>query len=171
MELEFPSHLAHLVADSNVLPCLPHQKLIAYFGDGDDPDLKIIDKEADEVTKEERKKHWKEIEAAMTTEIHSWASLGTFRPQLRKEISNVIDARWVIRWKVSPGGKRAIKARLTVRGFKDLQANDVTTFAGTTSRWGQRLICSIAAQHHWQLFSADVGAAFLKGLTFNGWPS
>ena len=79
---------------------------------------------------------------------------------------NVIDARWVLRWKRGPDGKRVIKARLTVRGFKDLQAAEVSTFAGTTTRWGQRLVCSLVANHGWDLFSADVGAAFLKGLTF-----
>ena len=51
------------------------------------------------------------------------------------------------------------------RGFKDSQGN-LETYSGTASRWSQRLICSVAAQHQWQLISADVGTAFLQGLTF-----
>ena len=53
-----------------------------------------------------------------------------------------------------------------VRGFKDLQASQLNTFAGTTTRWGQRLVNSVAAQHQWPLFTADVSQAFLRGLTF-----
>ena len=62
---------------------------------------------------------------------------------------------------------KGVKARLTVRGFKDLQGSSLATFAGTTSRWGQRMVLAVAAMHKWALFSADVGAAFLKGLTFD----
>ena len=62
-------------------------------------------------------------------------------------------------------GRRVIKARLTVRGFKDLQAHDLKTFAATASRWGQRAVAAMAAQMHWRLWSADVGQAFLRGLT------
>ena len=64
--------------------------------------------------------------------------------------------------------KKSIKARLTVRGFKDRQAQQggIQTFAGTTSRWGQRLVCSVAALRGWRLRSADISMAFLRGLTF-----
>ena len=40
------------------------------------------------------------------------------------------------------------------------------TFAGTASRWGQRLVVAIGAQMQWHCISADVGAAFLRGLDF-----
>ena len=63
-------------------------------------------------------------------------------------------------------GERIITARLVVRGFKDLQAAQLSTFAGTTTRWGQRMVNSVAAQHGWPLFVADVSQAFLRGLTF-----
>ena len=36
-------------------------------------------------------------------------------------------------------GEKQIRARLTVRGYKDAQASDLATFAGTASRRGQRL--------------------------------
>ena len=45
-------------------------------------------------------------------------------------------------------------------------AGSLLTYSGTTSRWGQRLICAIAAQKGWRMPSADVSMAFLKGLTF-----
>ena len=53
-----------------------------------------------------------------------------------------------------------------MRGFEDLRATLLSTFAGTTTRWGQRLVNSVAAQHAWPLVTADVSHAFLSGLTF-----
>ena len=47
-----------------------------------------------------------------------------------------------------------------------MQAAQLSTFAGTTTRWGQRIVNSVAAQHRWPLFTADVSQAFLRGLTF-----
>ena len=78
---------------------------------------------------------------------------------------NVVDSRWVLKWK-EVNGKRVIHARLVVRGFKDTQATQLSTFAGTTSRWGQRIVNSVAAQNRWEIFTADVSQAFLRGLTF-----
>ena len=63
-------------------------------------------------------------------------------------------------------GERIVQARLVVREFRDLQAAQVSTFAGTTTRWGQRLVNSVASQHGWPLFVADVSQAFLRGPTF-----
>lgn len=77
-----------------------------------------------------------------------------------------MDSRWVLKWKLI-NNVRAVKARLTARGYKDAQAYDVNTFAGTASRWGQRLVNMICAQNNWTLFSADISQAFLRGLTFD----
>ena len=65
----------------------------------------------------------------------------------------------MLNWK-DVDDKHTIKARLTVQGLQDRQDD------GTTSRWGQRLIFIIAAQMKWNLHSADVSEAFLRGLTF-----
>ena len=94
-----------------------------------------------------------------------WLNLGAFERMPKQHATNVIDARWVLKWK-EVNGKRIIQARLVVRGFKDLQAAQLSTFAGTTTRWGQRLVNSVAAQQGWPLFTADVSQAFLRGLTF-----
>ena len=59
------------------------------------------------------------------------------------------------------------RGRGMMRGAReDLQAAQLSTFAGTTTRWGQRLVNSVAFQHVWPLFVADVPQAFLRGLTF-----
>lgn len=76
-----------------------------------------------------------------------------------------MDSVWVLKWKKIEG-QRCTKARLCVRGFKDLQSPQLLTYAATASRWGQRAICAVSAQMGWPIGSADVGQACLKGLTF-----
>ena len=39
-------------------------------------------------------------------------------------------------------------------------------FAGTSTRWSQRLLIAVAVQQGWELWSADISEAFLRGLTF-----
>ena len=82
----------------------------------------------------------------MLDEFKRWLKLGAFERVSEENASNVIDARWVLKWKMV-NGERIISARLVVRGFKDLQAAQLSTFAGTTTRWGQRMVNSVAAQH------------------------
>ena len=56
--------------------------------------------------------------------------------------------------------------RLTLRGFKDKEASELQTFAGTASRVAQRLTISEAVVQGWSLTAVDGKKAFLKGLTY-----
>jgi len=125
----------------------------------------VVEREHNILTREEALQHEAACNKAMLDEMQRWANLGAFERMPKKCASNVIDARWVLKWKVVQD-QRIIKARLVVRGFKDLQAAQLSTYAGTTTRWGQRLVNSVAVQHQWPLFTADVSQAFLRGLTF-----
>ena len=125
----------------------------------------VVERENNIISLDEARAHVKECDNAMLDELTRWLNLGAFERMPKKQATNVIDARWVLKWK-EVNGKRIIQARLVVRGFKDLQAAQLSTFAGTTTRWGQRLVNSIAVQHGWPLFVADVSQAFLRGLTF-----
>ena len=125
----------------------------------------VIEKTFDVLDASEIQKHWPLVQTAIRKEVKSWHELGTFKMRRRSELRNILDSRWVFKWK-SVEGRRIIKARLTVRGFKDVQQEGMSTYAGTASRWAQKFLLSIAAQHSWRLKSADVGAAFLKGITF-----
>eukprot|EP00974_Lingulodinium_polyedra_P129602 11210679-Lingulodinium_polyedra.AAC.1 len=106
-----------------------------------------------------------QVRQAMLDELTRWYELGAFQRYPRKLAKNVIDSRWVLKWKQIEG-TRQIRARLTVRGFRDMQAAALHTHAGTTSRWGQRLVNWVAVQYGWSIFTADVSQAFLRGLTF-----
>ena len=56
--------------------------------------------------------------------------------------------------------------RMTQRGFKDVDAADLLTFAGTSSRVSQRIVVSEAAVQGWHLTAIDVEKASLKGITY-----
>ena len=59
---------------------------------------------------------------------------------------------------------RSVKARLTIHGFQD--SEEVPTYAGTATRWSQRVILSIAVQHNWTVWISDVATAFLQSDSF-----
>ena len=76
----------------------------------------------------------------------------------------------VFTWKSNPEDKteaKHVKGRMTVRGFKDYAGEDLNTYAGTASRWGQWIVNAVTAQEEeLVLFSFDVSLAFAKGLSF-----
>ena len=122
-----------------------------------------IEKNFDALTPQEMKQHFKLVEEAIRKEIASFAEHKTFVRALRKDCTNVCTSRWVLRWK-EIDGVRAVKARLTIRGFQDLA--EVPSYASTASRWAQRLIVSTAVQKGWKLWVTDISTAFLQGMSF-----
>ena len=53
-----------------------------------------------------------------------------------------------------------------MRGFKDRQARELDSYAGTAQRFSQRVVCSEAVLRGWDLVSADISKAFLQGLSY-----
>ena len=125
----------------------------------------LIERNLNVLTAEECRQNAPACKRAMIDELRRWQGLEAFERCPLAEADNLIDARWVLKWKVVDG-QRIIKARLTVRGFRDMQAGQLATFSGTTSRWGQRIVVAVAVQKRWALFSCDVAQAFLRGLSF-----
>ena len=95
---------------------------------------------------------------------------------------NIIDCRWVIKWKhevaaisvadaskqsgASTVSERVIRCRLTVRGFKDRDAQNLDSYAGTSQRYSQRPVCSEAAHRGRPICTTDISKAFLQGVTY-----
>lgn len=129
---------------------------------GEDPEA-VIERTHNVLTREEALMHVEECREAILKELQRWHHHQAWERAPRASARNLLTSKWVLKWK-DVEGKRIIKARLTVQGFKDRQ--QVDNYAGTTSRWGQRLILIIAAQMKWSLHSADVSEAFLRGLSF-----
>ena len=126
----------------------------------------VIEKNFDELSAKEVKQHHDLVLKAMQSELESFRDHDCFKPILRHEAQNILTSRWLFKWKMIDG-VRTVKARLCVHGFKDSGLADLQTYASTTTRWGQRLINSIAAQKQWRIITADVSTAFLRGLTFD----
>ena len=123
----------------------------------------LIEKSLDALSSQEIKENWPAVQQAISNELQSFIDHSVFAKQPKSEAQNLCTSRWVLRWKMIEG-KRAVKARLTIRGFQDQQ--EVNNYAGTATRWSQRLVVSIAVQEQWKLWIADVATAFLQSDTF-----
>ena len=135
----------------------------------------VISRDDELLTPEETRKHWPEVCQAMLKELQTWQKLNCFSRKLRKDARNIIDTRWVLKWKWeqptvsvadsgSPQAKavRIIRARLTIRGFKDRDKDSVDRYAGTSSKLSQKVLVSEAVARLWHLCTTDVSKAFLK---------
>jgi len=129
----------------------------------------VIDRDTDLLTPSEMQSESAKVQEAMHKELLTWVKYECFTRHPRASARNVIDTRWVLKWKwVKVNGQkvRVIRARLTVRGFKDVQGQDLSAFAGTASRSAQRLLTSEAVLRGWDIISADVPKAFLQGISY-----
>ena len=145
-------------------PQLAPDEILVFKASASELSSAQIEKNFDALSPDDINKFWPLVEQAIRKEVASFNDLGTFIRAPRSSSSNTCTSRWVLRWKLIEG-VRSVKARLTIRGFQDV-ATDKSTYASTASRWGQRVICSVSAQKCWTMFTLDVGAAFLRGLTF-----
>ena len=162
VELSFHGTAAQLL--TNLPTKVPEGCEVVYkFRAGEEEPEVVIERTHNVLTREEALMHVEECREAIVKELQRWHHHQAWERAPRHSAKNLLTSKWVLKWK-DIEGKRVIKARLTVQGFKDRQ--QVDNYAGTTSRWGQRLILIIAAQMKWSLHSADVSEAFLRGLSF-----
>ena len=134
--LEFPGEYAKLI--DGVTEDLPIGQTYAMSQDSVTRKKHIVSTDSDLLTPAEIKEHRTEVLEAQRLELETWHKYDCFERRRRKQARNVIDCRWVLKWKViveSNGTRRIIRARLTVRGFKDRDAASVEGYAGTSTRW------------------------------------
>ena len=138
----------------------------------------VVQRDDDTPTPEELKLHTKEVAASMLSELKTWARLKCFSRRNRAMAKSIVDRRWVIKWKhevaalsvadaskqsgASTVSKRVIRCRLTVRGLKDRDVQNLDSHAGTSQRYSQRLVCSEAAHRRWPICTTDISKAFLQ---------
>ena len=149
------------------LTMVPHANDVKFndtvFFDMRRPVLAVIERVNNILTRAEALQNVDRCREAMVLELMRWHKHGAWERGSRAKARNALTSKWVLKWK-DIKGTREIKARLVAQGFKDTQK--VENFAGTTSRWGQRLILITSVQFKWRLVSADVSEAFLRGMTF-----
>ena len=138
----------------------------------------VVQRADHDLSSEETKQHWPEVIAAMKKELETWIKMGCISRKSRKEARNIIDCRWVLKWKEDAQTKDAsdvsaetikkwiIRARLCLRGFKDIDAKDLDSYAGTAHRYAQRMLVSEAVLRKWDLGTTDISKAFLQGVTY-----
>ena len=83
----------------------------------------------------------------------------------------MMDSRHVFKSKhrKGPDGKtvRIIRCRMALRGFRDMDAGALETFAETAKRASQRILSSEAAcRSDWVYVAVGVERAFLQGMTY-----
>ena len=125
----------------------------------------VIERSVDALTAEDIKQNWDSVLKAQREEIASFDEHECFELSPRTENQNTCTSRWVLRWKLR-NQERIIKARLVITGLQDKEV-EVATYSSCTTRWGQRLVTSLAVIHKWELNTLDVGTAFLRGLSFS----
>ena len=145
---------------ANEISLNAHEMLNVYAVD---PPQAVIERVLNILTREEALQNSDRCRVAMVKELVRWQTHDAWKRVSRREACNALTSKWVLKWK-QISGSREIKARLVAQGFKDKQV--VKNYAATTTRWGQRLVLAFAAQFGWELVSADVSEAFLRGITF-----
>jgi hypothetical protein len=130
----------------------------------------VIERDTDLLTQQEIIQHKDQVNAAILAEIKTWIKYKCFERRQRSTARNIVDCKWVIKWKheVLPDGttRRIIRARLTIRGFKDQDAHDLIRYAGTSQRYSQRMLVSEAANRRWNIVSTNISKAFLQGVAY-----
>ena len=157
---------------------LPDEMLV-YTVKHNEVRAKIIKLDDDLLTPAEVKEHYPQVLKAMSKELQTWAKLKCFSRKSKSQARNIMDTRWVLKWKwdqptqsiSSSNGQQAaavriIRARLTIRGSKHQEKDEIARYAGTSSKLSQKLLVSEAAARKWDIVTTDISKAFLQGVTY-----
>ena len=102
---------------------------------------------------------------AMFVEFQGLVAAGTFALAVKTPAGcNVIDAKWVYKWKADETGKIVkAKARLVAKGFKQKHGVDyLETFSPTANAASIRLLVALACKLDWELIHMDIEQAFVQ---------
>ena len=117
----------------------------------------VIQRDDALLTPDEVTRNWPEFPSAIKQELETWVKYGCISRKKRSCSRNIIDLKWVIKLKFEQAArsvhesqqtgpantKRAIRARLTVRGFKYVDARRLDNYDGTSQRYSQRILVSV----------------------------
>ena len=139
----------------------------------------VVQRDDSNLSNDDVKKHWPEVAAAIQKELETWVAHNCISRKPRRDARNVIDVRWVHKWKWDTVVRSAsdstegeatkrlvIRSRLCLRGFKDMQAQELASYAGTSQRYSQRILTSEAVIRRWPIATTDISKAFLQGVTY-----
>ena len=113
----------------------------------------------------QQSKYAKIWEVARSAEIEGLIRAGTFRLAVQVPVScNVIDARWVFKWKADETGKIAkANARLVAKGFKQkYHVGQLEAFSPTAKAASQRLLVALVCKYNLELLHWDIEQALVQ---------
>ncbi|CAB1099628.1 unnamed protein product [Ectocarpus sp. CCAP 1310/34] len=114
--------------------------------------------------KEARQSKYSSIwDKTMSAEFEGLLRAGTFALAVKVPIGcNVVDARWVYKWKAHETGKLVkAKARLVAKGFKQKHGVDyLKTFSPTANAASTRLLVALACKYDLEYLHFDIEQAF-----------
>jgi hypothetical protein len=129
-----------------------------------------LNKDAREMTDAECLEFAPDVRVAQLKELSAWVKLQAGSPQKISEYKAEtglipVTSRWVKTFK-RKAGKRIIKMRLVMKGFKETRQHKLITSSPTATRTSHRVVKTTSASRAWELWSLDISAAFLRGFSF-----
>ena len=111
----------------------------------------------------------RELDQYFSNSVWQFALTGEIEDAIKNK--RVITARWVLTWKKVEEENGVVrwkaKARLVLRGFQDPDILSMKTAAPTAGRTARCFLLTVAVWMDWQVYCADVQAAFLSGKGFD----
>ena len=145
--------------------------LVAEHRAGDEYELpkelvQDVESEPGNYREAQQSKYAKILEVARSAEIKGLIRAGTFTLAVKVPVGcNVINARWVFKWKADKTGKIVkAKARLVAKGFKQKKygVDYLETFSPTANAASQRLLVALASKYNLELLHWDIEQALFS---------
>ena len=127
--------------------------------------MQDVESEPDSYQETRQSKYATIWDGAIPAEVEGLIRAGTFRLAVNIPIGcNVIDARWVFKWKADETGKIVeAKARLVAKGFRQKYVVDyLETFSPTANPTSIRLLVALACKYDLELLHWDIEQAFIQ---------
>ena len=97
MEIELPGYYAKMLSVPK--PAGPGETTVLRVHIASGLKKAVIERDTDNLTPDEIKNHHDEAVASMLKELMTWAKYKCFSRRPRTGAQNIIDCRWVIKWK------------------------------------------------------------------------
>jgi hypothetical protein len=111
-----------------------------------------------------RRPDWPKWEEAISKELDSLKSFGTWELVKRPKDTNVVDSKWVLKIKKNSAGEvEKYKARLVAKGFMQIYGIDYyETYAPVARLASLRILLALAARNGWYVHTFDFDSAYLN---------
>ena len=114
-----------------------------------DKPFAAIEREHNVLTREEALVNAEKCRESMVQELQRWIKHKSWCRTAKHGQKNILRSKWVLKWKAVENAEKKIKARLVAQGFLDTQLT--SNYAGTSTKWSQRILITVAVNRGWTL--------------------